>query len=139
MEKLSLYSSKPASLKSQQILKNPSLFNSEEITTTPVALDISKATFIDHENNLDSIKSFKKISIHKNKLTGSVKSSVNTLNVIERNGTSFLTLRNLDLTRIESITSKSISSVKLKIDKNKKAHLPFLISALLDRNLLQVA
>tara|TARA_B110000211_G_C13957633_1_gene499051 strand:+ start:75 stop:491 length:417 start_codon:yes stop_codon:yes gene_type:complete len=138
MGELSLfnYDTKQISLYSKEVLENPLLFNSKVINFSTKSLSISKASYSEYSDSFGSVKSFRKIEIDKSKSSGLVKTNIRTLSISKSNETNYLTLRNLDLTRLDVKTSKSINSIKIRIDKTKESCLPLLVSTLLDRNLL---
>lgn len=125
------------SIKSKEILKNPTLFNEENVSITKAKLDIDKGTYSEYSDDFGSVKSFKKLSVDKDRETGDVNSDIKTIKIVERDGVNFLSMKKLSVCRTGTKKVSNISnSLRLRLDKDKEGNLPFLVSTLLDRNLL---
>lgn len=120
-----------------EVISNPSSFNKENISLTKSTLDIDKGVYSEYSDDYGSVKSFKKVVVDKNRDTGHVNSDIKTINIIERNGVNFLSLKKFSVTRDASKkVSNFTNSLRLRLDKEKERNLPFLVSTLLERNLL---
>lgn len=125
------------SLKTQGIVENPVLFNSENVSITKSNLDIAKGVYSEYSDEYGSVKSFKKVQVDKDRETGEVNSDIQTIKIVERDGVNFLSLKKLSVSRNkETKTSNFTNSLRLRLDKDKEGNLPFLVSTLLERNLL---
>ena len=131
------FQSNLVSIKSQEIIKNPVLFNNENVSLTRSKLDINKGVYSEYSDDFGSVKSFRKLSVDKDRQTGEVNSDIKTIKIVERDGVNFLSIKKLSIQRNGSEkTSNSVNSLRIRLDKNKEGNLPFLVSTLLDRNLL---
>jgi len=120
-----------------EVISNPLSFNKEKVSLTKSTLDINKGVYSEYSDDYGSVKSFKKVVVDKNRDTGHVNSDIKTVNIIERNGVNFLSLKKFSVTRDASKkVSNFTNSLRLRLDKEKESNLPFLISTLLERNLL---
>lgn len=125
------------SLKTQEIIKNPVLFNSENVSITKSNLDIDKGVYSEYSDEFGSVKSFKKVQVDKDRETGEVNSDIQTIKIVERDGVNFLSLKKMSFSRNkDSKTTNFSNSLKLRLDKDKEGSLPLLVSTLLERNLL---
>lgn len=78
------------SLKTQEIIQNPVLFNSENVSITKSNLDIDKGVYSEYSDDYGSVKSFKKVQVDKDRETGEVNSDIQTIKIVERDGVNFL-------------------------------------------------
>lgn len=125
------------SLKTQEIIKNPVLFNTENVSITKSNLDIEKGVYSEYSDEFGSVKSFKKVEVDKDRETGEVNSDIQTIKIVERDGVNFLSLKKFSVNRSkDSKTTNSTNSLRLRVDKDKEGSLPLLVSTLLERNLL---
>lgn len=137
MEALSNYSNSLAN-NSNEVLVNPRIFNSQELAINKQSLELKKGNYSEYSDEFGSIKSFKKLTIDKDRVSGSVKSNIKTLSIVERQGVNYLTVRSFESDR-DSLNnvSNSSDSIKIRIDKSKEKSLPVLVRTLLERNLLK--
>ena len=93
--------------------------------------------YSEYSDDFGSVRSFKKLSVDKDRETGEVQSDIKTIKIVERDGVNFLSLKKFSVNRKgDQKTSNSLNSMRLRLDKDKEGNLPFLVSTLLDRNLL---
>lgn len=118
-------------------LVNPSAFNSESVNITRNYLDVKKDQFVDYTDDFGSVKSFKKISIEKDRNTGIVNTKLRTIKITTRSGNQFLSVKNMELQRQNNNgnVAKEIDSLRIKIKKGAEQNIPFLVSTLLERSL----
>ena len=125
-------------LKVSDILSDPNRFNNEHITTTAQGWVLDASAYKNYSIDQSGIQSFKRTKIEKDKCSGSVSSESNSLSIIESANASFVTLRKLFIHRSrEGKVCKSVDSLKIRVDKSKAENLPFLVSTILERNLLK--
>lgn len=119
-------------------LVNPSAFNSESVNINRNYLDVKKDQFVDYTDNFGSVKSFKKISIEKDRNTGIVNTKLRTIKITNRSGNQFLSVKNMELQRQNNNgnVAKEIDALRIKIKKGTEQNIPFLVSTLLERSSL---
>lgn len=123
---------------SEEILMNPRVFNSQDLSIDKSGFALKKDNFSEYSDSFGTVKSFKKMTIDKDRISGVVRSNIKTLSIVEREGTNFITVRSFDSDRDSSNNvSNSIDSIKIRIDKSKEKSLPVLVCALMERNLLK--